>query len=367
MDHGGGTLDEAIKRADRRKGKDRVIFRSRLSGDIGVRRGMKRRLEVTDPIKIVGPGRDRLALKGPRNGSVLRFEGNGRSIVRNLKLKGVSIEADGYGIGLKIINAKLNGKGIEDAGVQIDGENNQDGRLDVSRTRVSGFRQGIRVSRARARIDRSLISRNRGRGGVRIFNGVLDITKSTVAGNTISADHPAGAAGGGVAAVDGGFTTIKNSTISGNSASGPGSRGGGVYGSFGLDGSTVTANSAENGGGLFGSVPNQTVRNSIVAGNTAATDPDCGNGLKSNRDNVFGPEGCGFLKPGDIRTARPGLSDLADHGGPTPTIALRKGSPAIDNAPTLGLRRDQRGVRRDRHPDSGAFERVRSFRRGYES
>jgi hypothetical protein len=48
---------------------------------------------------------------------------------------------------------------------------------------------------------------------------------------------------------------------------------------------------------------------------------------------------------------------LADNGGPTPTMALPAGSPAIDAASILfAPGTDQRGFARDAHPDIGAFE-----------
>ena len=54
----------------------------------------------------------------------------------------------------------------------------------------------------------------------------------------------------------------------------------------------------------------------------------------------------------------PRIGELADNGWPTKTIALRKRSPAIGHASmTTSPNRDQRGVRRDKRPDTGAFER----------
>jgi len=53
----------------------------------------------------------------------------------------------------------------------------------------------------------------------------------------------------------------------------------------------------------------------------------------------------------------PMLGDLADHGGPTRTIALNPGSPAIDLPGCHGAAPlDQRGLVRDARPDAGAFE-----------
>ena len=46
------------------------------------------------------------------------------------------------------------------------------------------------------------------------------------------------------------------------------------------------------------------------------------------------------------------------NGGPTKTIALKKGSAAIGHAHKPSApNRDQRGRKRDNNPDTGAFER----------
>jgi hypothetical protein len=72
----------------------------------------------------------------------------------------------------------------------------------------------------------------------------------------------------------------------------------------------------------------------------------------------------GFTGPGDLLKADPLLGPLQDNGGPTFTMALMGGSPAIDAGddavcaapPVLGV--DQRGQPRPGGPhcDIGAFE-----------
>jgi hypothetical protein len=63
-------------------------------------------------------------------------------------------------------------------------------------------------------------------------------------------------------------------------------------------------------------------------------------------------------RPSDITGVDPGLWPLDDNGGPTKTMALRPQSPAIDHAIVKQATKfDQRGVRRGKHPDAGAFER----------
>jgi hypothetical protein len=64
----------------------------------------------------------------------------------------------------------------------------------------------------------------------------------------------------------------------------------------------------------------------------------------------------GFDGGGDLVRKRPRIGHLRDNGGPTKTVALKKGSPAIDKSDDYP-RRDQRGRPRDRHADIGAFER----------
>ena len=62
---------------------------------------------------------------------------------------------------------------------------------------------------------------------------------------------------------------------------------------------------------------------------------------------------CGFTGTGDLQNSNPKLGPLASNGGPTQTLALLKGSPAIDVIPlTSGLcpATDQRGHKRPDNP-----------------
>src|SRR5206468_418700 len=60
---------------------------------------------------------------------------------------------------------------------------------------------------------------------------------------------------------------------------------------------------------------------------------------------------------GNPMTGDPHLGPLADNGGPTKTMALPQGSPALNAGfPAAGVLTDQRGAARDNPPDLGAFE-----------
>ena len=216
-------------------------------------------------------------------------------------------------------------------------------------------------------------------GGAYTDLGRMRIEASTFNGNISRL-------GGGGISVDGTEPLIVlNTTVAGNKSA---SNGGGIY----ADGSSVVRlNSvtvvrnrgntdgmfSEAGGGLFSDVPagDFVVRNSIVSSN-AVTDLVPGNPpVKSDCANIDGRPflslghnllttrfACdGFTKTGDRVRANPKIGNLGKHGGPTATIPLLKGSPALNRADGSAPKRDQRGVQRS-DPDIGAYERRPSAR-----
>jgi CSLREA domain-containing protein len=213
-------------------------------------------------------------------------------------------------------------------------------------------------------------------GGVAHGNGRIEITNSTISGNS-SAGF-----GGGIAA--GGAMVLSNVTISGNTAA---SDGGGIAatGTTSLNNVTVTNNTADSnsdgigdGGGISTVADPVTISNTIVAGNIdrGGEQPDCNkNGLLVSQgyNLVQHTAGCPFVSGvGDITGQDPRLGRLANNGGRTLTHALLGASPAIDSghptkpsgAPTCEGT-DQRGVSRPQDGngdrlarcDIGAYER----------
>ena len=99
----------------------------------------------------------------------------------------------------------------------------------------------------------------------------------------------------------------------------------------------------------------------IALNEAAGLGDDCHGQFDSLGHNVLSTTGdcLGFDGPADLVAPDPGLGSLGSHGGPTKTIPLKAGSPAIGHAKRSSApRRDQRGQKRDRHPDGGAFERT---------
>ena len=109
-----------------------------------------------------------------------------------------------------------------------------------------------------------------------------------------------------------------------------------------------------------------TIGDTIVAGNAAIISPDLFGTVDQDQGyNLIGDgDGAsGFTAAGDqVGTAAspidPLLAPLGDYGGPTQTMALRTGSPAIGQGTTVaGITTDQRGFALDApRPDIGAFQ-----------
>jgi hypothetical protein len=196
-----------------------------------------------------------------------------------------------------------------------------------------------------------------GNGGGLINQGTMTISTSTFANNSVSSQ------GGGI--YNSGPLTISTSTFANNSAS---VFGGGLFNILGntvsISNSTFADNSASfNGGGLYIGSGTVTIGGSIVAENTGS---DCSNISGTITDNGYNLESgtsCNFTGTGSLQNTNPQLLSLANNGGPTQTIALQQGSPAIDVIPTssnLCSVTDQRGNSRpddnESSCDMGAYE-----------
>jgi hypothetical protein len=107
-----------------------------------------------------------------------------------------------------------------------------------------------------------------------------------------------------------------------------------------------------------------TLTGTIVAGNSGpggASDV-VGSSTVTGRYNLIGTGGADGLEEGhagnQVGVANPLLGALGNYGGPTQTIPLLPGSPALgEGAAIKGIIDDQRGVSRPAsHPDIGAFQ-----------
>jgi len=128
----------------------------------------------------------------------------------------------------------------------------------------------------------------------------------------------------------------------------------------------VSANEAAGAGGGITNAGTAKLTNTIVARNTATTDPDVSGALSfsSQGNNLIGDtSGSSGWSASDLLNQDPLFGPLQNNGGPTNTHALLQGSPAIDAANTSCRFTDQRGfTRADGDADGtvtcdiGAFE-----------
>jgi hypothetical protein len=207
-------------------------------------------------------------------------------------------------------------------------------------------------------------------GGGILNSGQLTITGSTLSGNTTTA-----VVGQGGGLLNQNTVTLTDDTIANNTAS----QGGGVF-TFGPDTATfvnctIARNTASgaffsSGGGIHEDIGNPIIalKNTIVALNTSDSGPDIDRGqgaVSSMGHNLIGigTGSSGFSNSDLVGTQDnpidPVLGPLQDNGGPTFTIALLPGSPALDAGDNTGAPAyDQRGFPRivGGTLDIGAFE-----------
>jgi hypothetical protein len=215
--------------------------------------------------------------------------------------------------------------------------------------------------------------------GLSLWGGTLDLRNVTVAGNTArggnggnggngnSSYHGGNGGNGGLGegaglSLWGGTLDLRNVTVAGNTAE---DSLGGVGGSGTPPGTPGSGQTGEGGGGIQLAYATVDALNCLFANNTAAVHPDfSGNfasasytclrdGTGSNLVNgVNGNQLGSAAQPLDAL-----LGPLADNGGPTRTMALLAGSPALNSGDPAQLEvADQRGVVRRGGVNIGAYQ-----------
>ena len=183
---------------------------------------------------------------------------------------------------------------------------------------------------------------------------------------TVARDTFTGNSGPGGGAIDNDTTlSIRNSTFYGNTG---GSNGGGAIENFGtttVTASTLAGNSSPYGANLFNYTGfTLSISDSIVDGGLIGS--NCG-GMAPITDagyNIDTGTSCGFTPANhSMPDTQPELDAIAWNGGPTETMALPAGSPALDAIPATspgcgGI--DQRGIARPQGSgcDIGAYEMI---------
>jgi hypothetical protein len=283
----------------------------------------------------------------------------GCTVSGNVATEGGGIYNEGT---LRVSDSTLSGNVVSDPGFALGGAiyNGSHATLTVSDSTLSGnvARSGTGLAA----------------GGGIYSEGTLTLRDSTLSGNNVSAGGIGGGVGGAILIqLYSGMVIISECNISGNSASGTGLAagiGGGIESqgtTVSITGSTISGNSASTkGGGIQNDLTAGTMPvlvNTIVAGDTAPSAPDVDGIFTSLGHNLTGQTdgSMGWLASDLTGTSAapldPLLGPLQDNGGPTETMALLPGSPALNagDPGQLGTA-DQRGVVRTGGVNIGAYQ-----------
>ena len=188
-------------------------------------------------------------------------------------------------------------------------------------------------------------------GGGALFNsGTANLLNTTIAENSGTAGL--GGAGGSGGVVDG-------IVIPAGSAGAEGSAVAGIWDTTGMlqvTNCTLSSNPSRgsSGGGLQSA--GAVLINSILASNSPV---NCSGTIVDAGHNLSSDASCAFTNTGSLNNVDPMLGPLADNGGPTWTMALLPGSPAIDVGDDAAAPpTDERGVARPfgAASDIGAYE-----------
>lgn len=372
-DFGPGNLSlrEAIEQANLLNGDKVIAFAPSLtaSGPATITLSGKQ-LAITKSVTIQGPGADRLTIDANHRSRVLQVDDGSSAVMQTVLISGLTLTGanssgmfrEGGGVfnfeNLTILDSIVTGNVSESDGGGIYNL----GNLNVVKSTISNNRGndpggGISSHGGTVNVLQSTISGNwsQDNGGGIFGYGGLNIVQSTISGNSTDSS------GAGIAA-NSGTTTITQSTITGNTAR---NNGGGIfsYEQLIVRQSTISGNTAGRGGGIYsygysgGSGKSASLTNSLVVGNkkTDGTFSDIeGQTLlepTSSHNLVGSPTRAGGLTHGmngNLVGADNGAGGrtvldsatvleptLANNGGPTQTLALVGGSPAVnagDNA-----------------------------------
>ncbi len=354
FDPGHLTLRDALAIANSNPGPDTIRFAAALDGvPIDLTLG---ELAISDSVTIIGNGANNTIIDAQQNSRVFDVAaGSENAAFEDLTITGGMTTVDnGYGAGIQFLSS---------------------GQLTISNSAISG----------------NMTTGFMGRGaGVFTDTGSVSVVSSTISGNTTIGSEGDGA---GIFSLHGTVSLI-NSTVSGNSASGYHAGGAAIYTNFSdatitITDSTISAN-VDPGGSSTGAAvtdvrASMTVLNSIISGNTISTGttPDVSFGYYPGSDTftaensligvysgtplspapVGSPDANGNLVGTFASPLDANLGLLANNGGPTQTMALLAGSPAVgagaifNDAGNNPITVDQRGEPRTAGAvDIGAYQ-----------
>ena len=379
-DSGVGTLRDAITQADANTGNSYAINFS-VTGTIQLTSPLP---DLSNNIALNGPGASDLTVQRDSSPStplfsVFMVDSGVIEIISGITISGGnSINGGGFNNNgtLTVDNSAFTGNSAGYGGGIF---NDNTGTATVKNSTFTGNSAGYGGGIFNDQLGTLTVTNStftssyvNGVGGGLCNFGILTVTDSTFTNNTAAGDG-----GGGI--WNDGQLTVKNSTFINNSAT----DGGGIangsanapIGTSTVTNSTFAHNSATSeGGGIFiYNGDNLTLNDTIVANNTGSGADIDGQVQPTSANNLIG-DGTGITNLNQLAQSNligttadpinPLLGPLDYYGGPTQTMALLPGSPAIDAGSNAlipaGVTTDQRGVGFPRivngTVDIGAFE-----------
>ena len=357
----GNSLREVLRAANDNVGADTIEFSLPASSTITLTRGGLP--TVAEDLTILGPGADQLQIAGGGERPAVMLSIGNVNLRPTVELAGLTLrgaETGIYNLGtLTVRDSVLTDHANENGNFTFGGGIENAGTLTLVRSTLAN-NQGLS-----------------GGGLNNLLSGQATIIDSTLSSNSAGS-------GGGI--LNRGELTIVNSTLSGNAARDSGGGARHVSGTMSLTNVTITNNRADSdgnglggGGGLSAGNVDVTLHNTIVADNYRGTgttgdevegtlDPGSSFNLigsfasNSSDSGGISPSNGNRFQADDLR-----LAPLADNGGPTPTHALRGGSPAIEAGSSLRGRSGrhtavERPARRRLSPQDRRGRRYRRLR-----
>lgn len=205
-------------------------------------------------------------------------------------------------------------------------------------------------------------------GGLAVAEGGrATLDDATLSANESNGSEGQGGLGGAMVVMDGGEATLRTSLLSGNIASSGGALA--ISGTLQAENCSFHGNQALLGGAIYDSGTGRLRSCTLAANEVVAVEgetggasgiettrggqvdlggsiiaegkggPGCrGGGVRSAGYNLADDASCGLGASGDSQDEDAGLQPLADNGGPTLTLGLLPGSPAVDRGDPAGCR-----------------------------
>ena len=331
-DSGSGSLRAAIAAS---VPGDMITFNLALPATISLTSG---EIDIVSSINVAGPGANLLTISGNHVSRVFSIALPATVTITGLTIANGTDAVDNAG-----------GAGISNFH-QLTVSN-----CNFTGNQASGDGGGIENNGPILTVTNCTFSNNSGGTGGGIASlagsGSLETTNCTFNNNTA-------VFGAGVENISGNFVATNCTFASNTATTSGGAIEGEIFGGVSIANCTMSANS---GGGIVILGGLIDLQNTIIADSTGAADCVSVSPLGLNSHNLIKDGSCSPMLSGS-----PKLGPLQNNGGPTPTMALLAGSPAIDAGDDtvlglpLSLTTDQRDAGFPRkagaHVDIGAFE-----------